>query len=229
MTWWREDDRYGVFFNRDELKTRSRAQPPFLWSGGFLSPLDPASAGTWMAVNQDGLVLGLLNRWHESAKGTKSRGHIILALIHLKTPSDIWTALSSTNFADNSPFTLVAMDSQTIQRFDWDGQKLSKRMAEAPITSSSFRFEEVRERRGEAYRKSLDGPIDGHHLEEFHGEDSHGAYSVRMCRPDAQTWSRSRIEISAESINWEYAEEFSDFQKSPEIRTATLARSTSSA
>jgi hypothetical protein len=223
ITWWREEDRYGALFNRDELKTRPRADPPFVWPEGFLSPRDPPTGGTWLAVNRDGLILALLNRWHEGAKGTQSRGQIIPALIHLKIPEEWSAALGSMKLADYSPFTLVAIDSRDARRFDWDGQKLSNELAEAPITSSSFRFEDVSERRRAAYRETI-GSKPGHRLlDKFHRESSRGAYSVRMCRPDAQTWSRSRIAISPGKIMWEYDEEFPDFHRSPKIWNAVLA------
>jgi len=67
LTWRRgSKETVEVFFNRDEKKTRSRAEPPgerFDANGvRYLSPLDPESGGTWMLVNERGLVVCLLNR-----------------------------------------------------------------------------------------------------------------------------------------------------------------------
>ncbi len=53
LTWRREGkETFEVFFNRDEKKTRSMAEPPreFTNPDGlrFLSPVDPDAGGTWM-------------------------------------------------------------------------------------------------------------------------------------------------------------------------------------
>ena len=72
LTWWRgEEGEFEVFFNRDEKKTRSRAELPLKREENgmqFLSPRDPDGGGTWMLVNEHGVVLCLLNRWHEESK-----------------------------------------------------------------------------------------------------------------------------------------------------------------
>ncbi|MEX0774229.1 MAG: hypothetical protein WD042_00805 [Phycisphaeraceae bacterium] len=51
-------------FNRDELRTRGVALPPVIRDIGgrrVIMPVDPDSAGTWLAVNDAGVILGLLN------------------------------------------------------------------------------------------------------------------------------------------------------------------------
>ena len=51
-------------FNRDEQRTRPAALPPQVRQFGgrtALMPVDPVSDGTWLAVNDAGLVLALHN------------------------------------------------------------------------------------------------------------------------------------------------------------------------
>ncbi|NIP92410.1 MAG: hypothetical protein GWO24_02620, partial [Akkermansiaceae bacterium] len=71
LTWWRGTaGSYEVFFNRDEKRTRSIADPPRVHERDgvrFLAPLDPDGGGTWMLANDRGLLVCLLNRWHEGS------------------------------------------------------------------------------------------------------------------------------------------------------------------
>jgi hypothetical protein len=51
-------------FNRDEARSRSAATPPRWGCYGdreALLPIDPAGRGTWIAVNDAGLAMALLN------------------------------------------------------------------------------------------------------------------------------------------------------------------------
>lgn len=213
MSWWRRAGDYGVYFNRDEQKTRSRADPPFLWSSGFLAPKDPEGSGTWLSVNPAGLILALLNRWHEGANGTRSRGLLIPELAMTARACDVDEALRSRSLTEYSPFTLVAMDASEIVRWDWTGVELRTTPAEAPITSSSFRFQDVRARREQAYRDLGANPPPSDELSSYHQQSRDGAFATRMLRDDAQTWSRSQIMISSAEICWDYFEEFSNFQQ----------------
>src|SRR5262249_44773985 len=59
-----EGDRTRLAFNRDELRTRPEALPPQWTHHGSRSavhPIDPVSNGTWIAANDAGLALALLN------------------------------------------------------------------------------------------------------------------------------------------------------------------------
>lgn len=55
-------------FNRDEHRSRPKAHPPRLRrpaAGGraFIAPRDPLGGGSWLAVNDAGICLALLNRY----------------------------------------------------------------------------------------------------------------------------------------------------------------------
>ena len=91
LTWCREGvvGSYEVFFNRDERKTREKAEPPRLHTAGevrFLAPIDPEGGGTWMLVNEKQLLVCLLNRWHEDQEGfepVRSRGQLVMEMAPL--------------------------------------------------------------------------------------------------------------------------------------------------
>ena len=79
--------------NRDELRSRAAALPPQVRQFGprrALLPVDPTSGGTWVAANDAGLAMTLLNVNPGNGLGTSaarlSRGNIIPALLHADRP-----------------------------------------------------------------------------------------------------------------------------------------------
>ncbi len=64
VSWLLHDAGYEVFFNRDEQKGRAIANPPAVFDREgtrYMMPVDPDGGGTWIAMNQHGLSLCLLN------------------------------------------------------------------------------------------------------------------------------------------------------------------------
>jgi len=215
MTWWRGEKHYEVFFNRDELKTRSRAFPPECKMTEnktcYLSPTDPDAGGTWMLVNEHGVTICLLNRWHEMDSGPskgkpQSRGQLVLSLAHTTSAQDAVERLQKTDCSQYKPFTLVALDLLEVKVIAWDGENLFREEAEPPLTSSSYCFQRVKKARRDRYEALPDtSPAS---LRAYHeGENEASAFTVRMNRPDAQTWSRSHLRVSPTCITWEYLEE----------------------
>ena len=188
MSWWRNGDCYGVRFNRDEKKTRPRAEPPELREKAFLAPRDPTGGGTWISVNRNGAIVALLNRWHENQSGTASRGRLVWELAKCDSVNDLKDILESTDLTSYPAFTLVVIGNSRESRWDWNTVSLEKTPAAAPIVSSSYMTDEVVKYRTELYRNTEDH-------EAFHNHSAEGAFSPRMLRPDAQTWSRSYIHV----------------------------------
>lgn len=222
LTWQRQEDGLEVFFNRDELKTRSRAKPPCEYSTEkrtrYLSPIDTDAGGTWMLVNEHGLLACLLNRWHDEGGLTfrKSRGRIVTDLADARHLEDLHRLLP--NRCDGAkPFDLLAFKGEQVAGFTWDGKELSTLDPRMPMTSSSFEFEDVKTSREKAFAESSS-------LEEFQSSEGccNTAYTVRMNRPDAQTWSRSRVRVGVQEITWDYWEEFPDLAKESELHHSTL-------
>ncbi len=76
VSWRAARDGYDLFFNRDELHTRAPELPPALSERDgvrFLAPRDGDHGGTWLAVNEHGLTVCLLNDyanpWRPAAGG----------------------------------------------------------------------------------------------------------------------------------------------------------------
>lgn len=209
-----------VWFNRDEKKTRPVADAPAmreLNGTRFLSPRDPQGGGTWMLANEHGLVVCLLNRWElggKSASGVrKSRGQLVWRMAVAQSLDQIADLL--TDLEHHLPFILVGLSADGEEAWNWDGETLNSIGAKQPFTSSSYCFPEV--------KKSREAAFSGVSLEHYHastGEES-SAFTVRMNRPDAQTWSRSKVTVG-EEIEWEYLAEQPDLAGDPERFFLTL-------
>lgn len=112
----RADDNWPVIIatNRDEMTDRSWASPARHWPDRVhvTAGLDQQAGGTWLAINDDGVVAGILNRMNSLGPdaGKRSRGELPLdALDHgdAKTAAE---ALSNLDPAAWRPFNLVIAD-----------------------------------------------------------------------------------------------------------------------
>ena len=228
LTWRREPGTFEVFFNRDEKKTRSQAEPPreFTNPDGlrFLSPIDPDAGGTWMLANAMGVVVCLLNRWHEShvevAEPVYSRGRLVSGMAPMENVPAVEEALRRRDLSHCRPFTMVAFDPVGERGFEWNGTELRRMGLRMPLTSSSYRYEEVLQAR----KNWFDEVVDREHLRReqlwrFHSEwrDGPTAHTVRMCRPDAQTMSRSIVRVDGARVDWNYVQENPELAGDPEV------------
>jgi hypothetical protein len=220
VTWRRNPRGYQIFFNRDELKTREPATPPALNQLNgvrYLAPADGRAGGTWLAVNERGLSLGLLNFWEPgkpaALSGEKSRGLVIASLIDARTQEEIAERLHLHNLAPYGPFFLLAWaPDRPVHWHKWDGFRRTAsilRDEDIPVTTSSFEPEAVEAARRARFAQMVTrtGPVTDLALAEYHrSTDSRGgAFSVFMTRPDAMTVSYSRVTVSPEEIKFYYA------------------------
>jgi uncharacterized protein with NRDE domain len=109
-------DRYPVIVaaNRDEHYDRPSAAPA-LWSTepNILAGKDLLAGGTWLGVNEHGLLVGILNRRSNSEPDpltqTRSRGLLCLDLLSLKSAADAH-AFVNRHEETYQPFTVVFVD-----------------------------------------------------------------------------------------------------------------------
>lgn len=83
--------------NRDERFDRP-ATPPIHWPGsvGFVAPRDLAAGGTWIGVNQHGLVAAITNRVDVPIDARRSsRGELVRIALRQRTVGDAAAALRS--------------------------------------------------------------------------------------------------------------------------------------
>jgi uncharacterized protein with NRDE domain len=104
-----------VAANRDEHYERP-SEPPTLWKAGpaIVAGKDLLAGGTWLGVNEYGLLVGILNRrlngQQDPVRSTRSRGLLCLDLLKLKTAAEAHGFVQARE-ERYQPFTVVFADS----------------------------------------------------------------------------------------------------------------------
>jgi len=233
LTWWRESaGSYEVYFNRDERKTRTLAEPPRVHERegvSFLAPIDPDGGGTWMLVNEGGLLVCLLNRWHEEGGGGKplrSRGQLVMEMATLGNVPAVEERLRFEDLQGVWPFTMVGFDPVGERAWTWNGRELAaENNPELPLCSSSFHYAEVKIARHRRFQDLRHAQRMGSSLLELFHSGTEGApspFTPRMLRLDAQTMSRSRVRVENGNIMWRYLEERPELAGEPRCFEVSL-------
>lgn len=200
---------YRLAFNRDERPTRPAAAPPALALVGgraVVHPTDPESGGTWLAVNDSGLSLAVLNGNPGGPKlaGRVSRGTLIPAAADAATVWRALTAAAARPLADFAPFRLVAVGGGVVGDLWWDGA--AARLGScvfvarpALFTSSGLGDAVVTPPRAALFDELFAAPPadwpaaqDAFHRHRWPGREH---VSVNMERPTARTVSVAVIEV----------------------------------
>jgi hypothetical protein len=206
--------------NRDELLSRPVALPPRIEEFGqrrAVLPVDPTSGGTWVAVNDAGLALVLLNVHSRNGTrapqaATRSRGKVIPALLHDDTPlSGAFSALAL-DPAQYAPFRLVLVNRGEAVEVHSDGSevRLVRRIGMSrPLlfTSSGLGDQLVEGPRRQLFRECFDQPGDVLARQDaFHRQRwlDRPHLSVCMDREDARTVSHTVASIGLDSVTLTY-------------------------
>jgi hypothetical protein len=215
VSWLPFGDGYTLCFNRDERYSRAPAIPPAERTKRgvrYLAPLDGDFGGTWLAVNEFGVTLCLLNRYRVPGYGPParplSRGLLVLELAGMTSARDAVAALEDRSLDRVQPFSLVALEpGQAVRVVAWDGQALTGLTHRSPglvLTSSSVTEAEVG-----AARRAVFAALDRatpKALAELHRSHlpERGRCSVCMHREDAETQSFSQITVAADRVTLEH-------------------------
>jgi hypothetical protein len=222
VTWWRAEDGFRLFFNRDELRSRKEALPPFVQEASapdgsavrFLAPVDGDFGGTWVAVNERGLTLGLLNGYRApdavERPDTRSRGLLVRDLASCATGREVVRRLRGEDLRRYRSFRLLAIEPGTPALLaEWDLLSVEVRAdaeGRLPLISSSFEETLVGRRRREEYGRSVGEEVTPERLDAYHHSHAGGpsAYSVCMHRPDALTRSLTSVRVEGREIELVY-------------------------
>jgi hypothetical protein len=213
------EDGYLVGMNRDELLTRPLALPPKRFQRGGVEMVYPSepSGGTWIACNDRGNLLALLNwtasgspRWGEKRK---TRGLVIPELIGEPDFPAANSHFYQMNLDGLFPFRLVEVfgSERTITEWRWDGvaiRKMEFPWARNHWFSSSLSDLLAEEERGRTCQAAAGEPAAGtndwiRRLHRSHVPDP-GPFSVCVHRQDAATVSYTEVRCSRMQISMGY-------------------------
>lgn len=230
--------------NRDESTLRPPAIAPTTRAFGkrtAILPIDPESNGTWIAVNDAGLAMIVLNRNLASLSPCKpaakrSRGTIIPELLQCGSIGEAIDAIESLCMTDFNPFRLLVVSRTSFVEIDSTRPVLSYSPSplDQPIifASSSLGDNVVEAPRTELFRRMFPRCTSSNDTalqqDRFHKHQwpNHKHLSVRMARKDALTVSFTAIQIFAEASSMIYREfdrrATIDSERSPFIHTKRL-------
>jgi len=212
----REEGFY-VAMNRDERNARPRAISPAVFEQGSaksIYPLD-SEGGTWIAANDRGIALTLLN-WNDApllCKKRRTRGLVIPGLVTSDCSRAADAALLRLDLEGILPFRLVGIfpseerviewlwDQRSVKRntFTWTiRQWCSSSLSDA--AANSFRKRALEDRLTERDAGSLPWL---RRLHSSHDHD-HPLFSHCVHRKDVETVSYTELVCSAETIECNY-------------------------
>ena len=190
---------YRLLFNRDEQRTRKKAIAPVLRQGALM-PIDSQSGGTWIAVNQWGVTVALLNDYQSSRQPVfrTSRGQIIPMLVQWQTIAEVIEAAKSIDLSQYDGFRLVVFgpDNQPRVLAEKNNGLVEETDCVWPVSSSSYGsdVEYVRQQ----YRLA---DLDAYHRSH---QPQKGPYSVCVHRDDVVTVSLTEVQVSTNKILMRY-------------------------
>lgn len=198
--------------NRDEQRTRLPGLPPRvrdLSGRQALFPVDPQRGGTWVGVNDAGLIVALLNlRPTVSTRSAPklSRGLIVLELLRCTSPSQAIETATRLDAGLVEPFRAVIVQAGSVAvatSFGTGTIHCTQRLLDAPLlfTSSSLGDTVVLPARYRLFEQMIlqsgaQGWLDGQARFHDHQWTRRPEISVRMERQDALTVSRTQIDVT---------------------------------
>jgi hypothetical protein len=206
--------------NRDERRVRAEALPPAVRptsSGSAIYPIDPASAGSWVGVNDAGLAVALLNRTPSrlgaAPDAPVSRGVIVPAMLACSSLEAAANAAAALDCRRFEPFTAVAADRSRVVALTHGGETRCSQLTYdvcAPLlfTSSSLGDDLVQPRRRLLFEQLVlrnRDPLAGQYLFHRHQWPDARSISVLMERGDAATVSRTTIDLLRYGVKVTYA------------------------
>ncbi len=216
MTWFKTEQGYELFFNRDEQLSRQRALLPTFQSEkevAYVSPTDADAGGTWIALNQFGVTVCLLNHYQfqqiETYKDWTSRGEIVRSFATISSTIEAKRQFEILNLDMYRAFRLFIIErSGKNALFIWDGHKARiEYNVKAPKSSSSVNAKSVKAGRiKQFYDAGLDKSTNVSDYLQYHSSHNpdKSERSVCMHRADAQTVSFTHVSVDKHQANLAY-------------------------
>lgn len=217
LAWGQDDGILWACFNRDEQRSRARAEPPAIHrenGRAVIYARDPVGGGTWCAVSEAGFAVGLLNHYPGGRRtptpGEKSRGELVVKLIGAEEAPAALALLEQEALAAYAPFYLVLLSRDAVRIRTWSGDRLEEPRSRIPfITTSSHQPEAVvawrRRWWGDQSQDVRPGLNEAARLMRRTWPDN-PALGLTMDRKDARTLSQIELEIVSGTIRFLYRE-----------------------
>ena len=216
LSWRTSKNALSVFFTRDESVLRPKAHLPELYEENgitFVMPKDPQGEGSWLAVNEFGLVIVLLNDYQGLLKPVSpaliSRGLLVRRLASVRTLAEAEDVLLTWPLAQSQPFQLGLMQAHRQRLFQYDGRShalSAKAMPKHLFSSGHPQAGDIIRARNEYVStipiNSDDDLLALHksHQPEVAGDQGElaRAYSICMHRDEARSQSLTHIKVDNE-------------------------------
>ena len=206
---------FRVAMNRDEKRARIIALPPerFTISGRrAIYPREPGG-GTWLAVNDAGLCLALIN-WHRINRKPlgkiRSRGQVIPQLIGASGSVELKQNLLAVPLQHLRPFRLIAVvpSERALLEFGWNLRSLQ--VIRRPWQTHHWFSSGFDERQAEITRHLVCNRAKPRTIKDLRSlHRSHapkrGPFSICMHRRDAKSVSYAEVSESTTSVVMRYA------------------------
>jgi hypothetical protein len=201
--------------NRDEKIARGAGVPPEMHEFDGTRAIYPndGDGGTWIAANECGIALALLN-WNDVAQPgkagkTRSRGRVIPALIDSRALWDLHAVFSVSNFTGMLPFRLVGVfpSEREIWEWRWDSTQLEFQVhfwESRHWFSSSLSDRRAETLRGTACRNAQHESDAGSvpWLRRLHASHTGGPGPFSLCvhREDVKTLSYTEVMVTPGTV-----------------------------
>lgn len=201
-----------VLCNRDERRSRPAALPPQTYDlGGRLAlfPVDPQGGGTWIGVNDAGVMVALLNVHRTThltdAQAKQSRGLVVRELLRCTSLAHAAAAVAGIDPRDFESFQVVIVHGARVAVATSDATgpiQCIQRRLEGPLlfTSSSLGDALVGPPRQRLFERMVvrtrHGWMDGQARFHDHQWSRRPEISIRMERADALTVSRTSVDVT---------------------------------
>ena len=209
---------YCLGMNRDEKLTRAAGLPPKKKTVNGCSVICPSEpgGGTWIAVNDHGATLALINWYSITARvvgKAVSRGEVVSSASTTSSPDLADAVLAGLPLSRVNPFRLIGIFPKTgeIVEWRWNLKELARkslRWKTQQWISSGFDEPTAQRVRGKtfqrAHRQSSADRLDWlRGLHRSHSPQS-GPFSTCMHRADAATVSYTEVTVSAQRARMRY-------------------------
>jgi hypothetical protein len=205
-----------LMVNRDEQRSRIESLDPIQVAIGTrtaIMPIDPASGGTWVGVNDAGLVACLLNRTLSPEHAARfrhraSRGEIVPAILaneHLDHAVRHATRLEPHRWP---PFRLFLAQQRRAAILTSNGDAITiddcgRATGPRMLSSCGLGDEFVRSHREQAFAAAQlvhADPLVAQHAFHNAADPRHAALAPLMTRNDARTVSQTTIDVTTHGI-----------------------------